>query len=67
MNNPLGTVCFSRTTLATLFDNHVPAISWKYHSAGSGIVGCAELDPGDMPAGSDYEKITGPEWGTNVI
>ena len=33
VNNTLGTLCFSHPTMATLLDNHQPALSWKYYTS----------------------------------
>ena len=44
VNDTLGTLCFSRPTMASLLDNHHPALSWKYYSSKGPLDG-AELDP----------------------
>jgi phospholipase C len=67
INNPLGTVCFSHDTMATLLDQHTPKLSWKYYTPGSNSIWTAPnwireiCDPND-----DYSQCTGLEWKDNV-
>jgi phospholipase C len=73
-NDPLGTLCFSRQTMATLLDEH--NLEWKYYAP-------AAVNPtGSNPGGSiwtapasirticepneDYTECLGREWATNV-
>jgi phospholipase C len=73
-NNPLGTFCFSRKTMADLLDE--AGLSWKYYAPTmSNPYG---LNPGGSiwtaPASIrqicapdyNYTKCTGPEWAANV-
>jgi len=67
VNNPLGTLCFSHPTMATLLDNHTPGLSWKYYTPGVNSIWTApnwirEICVPD----STYERCTGPEWKKNV-
>jgi phospholipase C len=73
-NNPLGTFCFSRNTMASLLD--AAGLSWKYYSPAASNPGGA--NPGGSiwtaPASireicapdSNYTQCTGPEWAANV-
>ena len=67
VNNVLGTLCFSHPTMATLLDNHQPALSWKYYTPNASSVWTApnwirEICVPD----SSYQQCTGPEWKNNV-
>jgi phospholipase C len=67
INNPLGTVCFSHDTMATLLDNHNPPLSWKYYTPEANDIWTApnwirEICVPD----SDYQNCTGKEWLDNV-
>ena len=67
VNNALGTLCFSHPTMATLLDNHVPALSWKYYTPGVNSIWTApnwirEICVPD----SNYQNCTGTEWKNNV-
>jgi phospholipase C len=67
VNNVLGTFCFSHPTMATLLDNHVPPLSWKYYSPGVSSVWTApnSIQQICVPD-SNYQQCTGPEWTNNV-
>jgi phospholipase C len=67
VNNELGTLCFSHPTMATLLDNHVPPLSWKYYTPGASSIWTApnwirEICVPD----SGYTQCTGIEWTNNV-
>ncbi len=67
INNPLGTVCFSHETMATLLENHSPPLSWKYYTPGAGNIWTApnwirEICQPD----SSYTKCNGATWKNNV-
>ena len=67
VNNPLGTFCFSHPTMATLLDNHQPALSWKYYTVGPYAIATApnwfrQICVPD----NDYQQCTGQEWKNNV-
>lgn len=67
INNPLGTVCFSHETMATLLDNHVPKLSWKYYTPGSNSIWTAPNWIRDIcQPNSSYTACTGTEWKNNV-
>jgi phospholipase C len=73
-NNPLGTFCFSRPTMASLLD--AAGLTWKYYAP------AASNPLGSNPGGSiwtapasirqicapdlNYTQCTGPEWAANV-
>jgi phospholipase C len=73
-NNPLGTFCFSRNTMASLLD--AAGLTWKYYAPASSNPG------GSNPGGSiwnapasirqicspdwNYTHCTGPEWAANI-
>jgi len=65
INNPLGTVCFSRSTMASLLEN--AGLDWKYYSPGANSIWTApnwirsicNPDP-------NYTKCQGTEWTTHV-
>jgi phospholipase C len=74
LNDPLGTLCFSRDTMATLIDK--AGMTWKFYSVASSNPG------GSNPGGSfwtapnsiqeicqpdaNFLNCTGPEWKSNV-
>jgi phospholipase C len=74
MNDSLGTLCFSRDTMATLLD--AAAVSWKFYSGAAGNQG--NSNPGGsfwtVPSSiqeicqpdANYQNCTGPEWTNNV-
>jgi phospholipase C len=66
VNNPLGTVCFTKDTMATLLDNNVPRITWKYYSAGSGLWTAPNFIREICQPDSTYKQCTGAEWKNNV-
>jgi phospholipase C len=67
INNPLGTVCFTHETMATLLDNHVPKLSWKYYTPGSNSIWTAPNWIRDIcQPNSSYTACTGTEWKNNV-
>ena len=65
VNDPLGTLCFSRPTMATLLDNHQPALSWKYYSSYGLWTAPNSIREICVPD-SNYQHCTGPEWKKNV-
>lgn len=66
VNNPLGTVCFSRDTMATLLDNRMPRVSWKYYTPSIGIWNAPAWIRDICQPDSQYEACTGPEWKRSV-
>ena len=65
INNPLGTVCFSRPTMASLLDSK--GRSWKYYTPGSDSLWTAPNWIRDICApDQNYENCNGPEWKSNV-
>jgi len=67
INNPLGTVCFSHDTMATLLDNHVPKLSWKYYTPGTNSIWTAPNWIQEIcQPNSSFTACTGPEWKSNV-
>jgi phospholipase C len=67
INNPLGSLCFSHPTMATLLDNHQPAISWKYYTEGPHTIATAPNWYRDICVpDSGYQECTGQEWNNNV-
>ena len=67
VNNPLGSLCFSHPTMATLLDNQQPAISWKYYTVGPYAIATAPNWFQDICVpDSDYQECTGLEWQNNV-
>ena len=65
VNRPLGTLCFSRPTMATLLDNHQPALSWKYYSSRGPWTPPISIREICVPD-STYQNCTGSEWVNNV-
>jgi phospholipase C len=73
-NNPLGTLCFSRPTMADLLD--AAGLTWKYYAAASSNAqganpgGSAWNAPSSIrqicEPDSNYTECTGPEWAANV-
>jgi phospholipase C len=64
-NNPLGTVCFSHPTMASLLDEH--NLTWKYYSAGSNSIWTAPNWIRDICLpDSTFTTCTGGEWNNNV-
>jgi len=65
INNPLGTVCFSRPTMASLLEN--AGLDWKYYTAGANNIWTAPnwiraiCDPDQ-----NYTKCQGTEWTKHV-
>jgi len=67
VNNPLGTFCFSHATMATLLDNHQPALSWKYYTVGPHAIATAPNWYRDLcQPDNNYQQCTGQEWKNNV-
>jgi phospholipase C len=66
VNNPLGTLCFSHDTMATLLDNHVPPISWKYYSPSIGLWTAPAWIRELCQPNSTYTLCKGMEWHANV-
>jgi phospholipase C len=71
VNNPLGSLCFSHDTIATLLDN--AALTWKYYVAfgvtsnpGGSILNAANSIQQICQPDSNYITCTGPEWSTNI-
>ena len=74
LNNPLGALCFSHPTLATLLDN--AGFTWKYYTlpesnpGGSNPGGSIWTAPNSIREiclpDSTYTQCTGPEWAANV-
>jgi phospholipase C len=65
INNPLGTVCFSRPTMATLLEN--AGLDWKYYTPGANDIWTApnwirEICNPDQ----NYTACQGTEWTTHV-
>ena len=73
-NNPLGTLCFSRKTMAKLLDD--AGFTWKYYATtaknpnGSNPGGSVWNAPNSIreicQPDSQYTQCTGPEWAANV-
>ena len=73
-NNPLGTFCFSRPTMASLLGDF--GLTWKYYAPASSNP--SNANPGgsvwNAPASirqicspnTNYTQCTGPEWAANV-
>jgi phospholipase C len=67
INNPLGTVCFTTDTMATLLDKHDPQLSWKYYTPGANSIWTGPNWIRDLcQPNSNYTKCTGEEWKNNV-
>jgi phospholipase C len=67
INNPLGTICFSRDTMATLLDNHNPKLSWKYYTPGNNHIWTAPiLIKKICGPNQDFTECTGTEWTDSV-
>jgi phospholipase C len=70
INNPLGTVCFSRETMATLLDKHNPKLSWKYYTPGLGPAGHLFNAPTWIKEicgpNNNFTACTGTEWKDSV-
>jgi phospholipase C len=67
INNPLGTVCFTRDTMATLLDEHSPPLTWKYYTPGINNIWTAPNWIQEICGpNSDFTECTGPEWKKNV-
>jgi phospholipase C len=71
LNNPLGTLCFSQNTMASLLDS--AGLSWKYYTAvgvtsnpGGSILNATNAIRGICQPDSNYTTCTGPEWSNNV-
>jgi phospholipase C len=71
VNNPLGTVCFSRETMATLLESS--GLTWRYYGVGfvdkdvsSSIWMAPNWIRGICEPDSTYTKCTGEEWINNV-
>jgi phospholipase C len=65
-NNPLGTVCFTLDTMATLLDQHKPQLSWKYYTPGNSFWTAPNRIRDICQPNSNYTECTGPEWINNV-
>lgn len=67
VNRNLGDLCFSHPTMATLLDNHQPALTWKYYSPGVNSIWTApnRIRQICVPD-SSYQQCTGPAWKNNV-
>jgi phospholipase C len=65
VNNPLGTVCFSRPTMATLLD--AKGLSWKYYTAGAnGLWSAPNWIREICGPDANYQTCTGAEWRNHV-
>ena len=65
INNPLGTVCFSHPTMASLLDSQ--GKTWKYYTPGAGSIWTAPNWIREICVpNSDYTECTGTEWKNNV-
>jgi len=65
LNNPLGTVCFSHPTMASLLDSNNR--TWKYYTPLAGSIWTAPNWIRDICVpNSDYTQCTGTEWKNNV-
>ncbi len=67
VNNPLGTTCFTRDTVATLLEKHSPPLSWKYYSPGVDSIWTApNWIKGICQPDDNFTSCTGTEWTNNV-
>ncbi|HXR16584.1 MAG TPA: alkaline phosphatase family protein [Terriglobales bacterium] len=67
VNNPLGTVCFTHDTMATLLDSHIPQLSWKYYTPGASSIWTAPNWIREIcQPNSNYTLCAGPEWRSDV-
>ena len=67
INNPLGKVCFSRETMATLLDKHDPKLSWKYYTPGVSNIWTAPNWLKEICGpNKDFTECTGTEWKDDV-
>jgi phospholipase C len=65
LNNPLGTVCFSHPTMASLLDSNT--LTWKYYTPGGGSTWTAPNWIRDICFPNiNYTQCTGQEWNNNV-
>lgn len=64
INNPLGTVCFSHPTIASLL--HSNNRTWKYYTPGQGIWTAPNWIRDICVPNSNYTQCTGTEWENNV-
>jgi phospholipase C len=65
INNPLGTVCFSRPTMATLLE--AAGYDWKYYSPGENNIWTAPNWISDICGpNASYTKCVGDEWTKHV-
>jgi phospholipase C len=65
-NNPLGTVCFTLDTMATLLDQHKPQLSWKYYTPGNNFWTAPNRIREICQPNRNYTECTGPEWNNNL-
>lgn len=70
LNNPKGTVCFSRETMATLLDKHNPKLSWKYYAPSVMLLNGLWTAPNWIKEicgpNIDFTQCTGTEWKNSV-
>jgi phospholipase C len=67
INNPLGTFCFSHDSMATLLDQHVPPLSWKYYTPSALSIWDAVSWFEDLcQPDSTYTTCTSAEWKNDV-
>jgi phospholipase C len=67
LNNPLGTMCFTRDTMATLLERHFPQLSWKYYTPGTNSIWTAPNWIKEIcQPNTTFTKCTGAEWTNNV-
>jgi len=65
VNNPLGTFCFTRPTMASLLDSK--GRSWKYYTPGPNSIWTAPNWIRDICGpDQDYLSCNGPEWKNSV-
>jgi phospholipase C len=65
INNPLGTVCFTRPTMASLLDSKT--LTWKYYTPGANNIWTApNWIRGICGPDSNYTSCNGSEWANNV-
>jgi len=67
INNPLGTFCFTRDTMATLLDGNNPPLTWKYYTPGVNNIWTAPNWIQDIcEPNNTFTECTGLAWKNNV-
>jgi phospholipase C len=67
LNSTPGQFCFSHPTLATLLENHAPALTWKYYTPGPyNIITAPNWIRQICEPDETYTRCTGANWKTNV-